>query len=479
MMSNSILFCLRSIILRLAALLLLSVALVNIATGNAIALPSVFPTSTTIYDPARAYNSYVLFSAPDGNTHLIDLNGNEVHRWNKFGFPPEMLDPTQTGGEKGHILVQLKNSASQFGNIFANQEVGELAWDGTVVWRWGTQAPGGKARQNHDISRLPNGNTLLITTIDHVVVGVSDKPIADQKIVEVSQTGQVVWSWTAGDHIDEFGISPPGRELLRQKYRNGDRGFGFLTINDMQPIGPNHWFDAGDKRFAPDNIVIDSREASFIAIIDKQTGKIVWRLGPDHAAAQSEATAIASPVRTFSLATPRPVDQTSGQHDAHIIPEGLPGAGNLLVFDNEGPSGFPSTQLSVQSGSRILEIDPQTQTIVWQYTSIDSDRSPWGFYSSFISSVRRLPNGNTLIDEGMNGRLFQVTPDGEIVWEYVNPYFGRQKLEVNREVSTNWVYRAQPIPYRWVPDGTPHQETAIKPPQNAAFHLSQAFPHDS
>jgi len=477
MMLKSILPRLRNIILRLAVLLLLSVALVNIATGNAIALPSVFPTGTTIYDPVRAYNSYVLFSAPDGNTHLIDMDGNEVHRWNKFGFPPEMLDPAQTNGEKGHILVQLENGTSPFGDIFANQEVGELDWNGAVVWRWGTQAPGGRARQNHDISRLPNGNTLLLTTIEHRVAGVSDQAIADQKIVEVSKDGEIVWSWTAGDHLNEFGISPRGRAILRQAYRSSKQEFGgFLTLNDMQPVGPNPWFDAGDKRFAPDNIVIDSREASFIAIIDKQTGKIVWRLGPDYLTenpqtGEATAVAITSLRPRFSLSTPRPVDQTSGQHDAHLIPQGLPGAGNLLVFDNEGPSGFPPTRLSVEPGSRILEIDPQTKIIVWQYTGIDSDQPSWGFYSSFISSARRLPNGNTLIDEGMTGRLFQVTPSGEIVWEYVNPYYSRQKLDLDREVSVNWVYRAQPIPYDWVPDGTPHQEDAIHPPRNAEFHL--------
>jgi hypothetical protein len=51
----------------------------------------------------------------------------------------------------------------------------------------------------------------------------------------------------------------------------------------------------------------------------------------------------------------------------------------------------------------------------------------WGFYSSFISSARRLPNGNTLIDEGMNGRIFQVTNKGEIAWEYISPYFARRR----------------------------------------------------
>src|ERR1035437_698259 len=72
-----------------------------------LAFPSIFPTGVTRYDPARAYNSYVLFGSPDGKTHVIDMNGNEVHTWNYFGFPSEMLDPAITGGRRGHVLVQV------------------------------------------------------------------------------------------------------------------------------------------------------------------------------------------------------------------------------------------------------------------------------------------------------------------------------------------------------------------------------------
>ncbi|MFN2920502.1 ArsR family transcriptional regulator, partial [Escherichia coli] len=71
---------------------------------------------------------------------------------------------------------------------------------------------------------------------------------------------------------------------------------------------------------------------------------------------------------------PRPVDQISGQHDAHLIPEGLPGAGNLLVFDNQGDAGYPSVQRGLVSGSRVLEIDPLKKQIVWQYTAEDSQQ---------------------------------------------------------------------------------------------------------
>jgi hypothetical protein len=397
-----------------------------------------------------------------------------------MGLSSEILNPALTGGKTGELVAQLSNGTSQpagagdaasqaahavFGGIFANKTVGEMDWNGDTVWEWGKQAPDGAARQNHDWARLPNGNTVIVATVDRLVPSLSPKPVADQVFYEITPEGDIVWKWYVADHIAEFELSPEGLRLLRVSLADGNKGHGFLTINDMQPIGPNKWFDADDKRFAPENIVIDSREASFIAIVDKTTGKIVWRIGPDYLTSE----AVLRPV--LSLKVPRPVDQTSGQHDAHIIPKDLPGGGNLLVFDNEGASGFPPSRLSMFNGSRVLEIDPITKQIVWQYTGLDSDAPLWSFNSSFISSARRLPNGNTLIDEGMNGRIFQVTSQGEIVWEYVNPYFGRQTLAEGPEVSTNWVFRAQPVPYNWVPEGTPHGEKPVRRINEVTFRV--------
>ena len=169
---------------------------------------------------------------------------------------------------------------------------------------------------------------------------------------------------------------------------------------------------------------------------------------------------------------PSIIDQISGQHDPHLIAEGLPGAGNLLMFDNQGEAGLPTATLKLFVGSRALEIDPVKQQIVWEYTGSDSDAPEWSFYSSFISNVDRLPNGNTFIDEGMNGRFLQITPAGEIVWEYVSPYFGPQPFgPAGKKVQANAVYRAQPVPYDWAPAGTPHGEQAVVSPELATFRV--------
>jgi hypothetical protein len=428
-------------------------ALAAILPVAAQAVPSVYPTGVTIYDPALAYNSYVVFGGTDHKTHLIDMNGHEVHRWEFAGFPSELLDPAVTGGKLGHVLVQLSTDERAGAGVvpnmpaeFRNRTIGELDWDGKTVWEWGEQAPGGAARQHHDWYRLANGNTLILANALHPIDGFKLPKILDDVIYEVTPDGKIAWQWAASDHIGEV-FSKEELALV-----HNPASPDYLHFNDMTPLGPNKWFDAGDKHFDPDNILIDSRNANFIAIIDRKTGKIVWQLGPDY------------PKVAPNTALPHDVNQISGQHDAHLIEPGLPGAGNLIVFDNQGEGGYPPAPLGVNSGSRILEIDPVKKQIVWQYTAENSGKPGWTFYSSFISSARRLPNGNTLIDEGMNGRLFQVTPAGKIVWEYVSPYFATSPVGATSTtpVLTNWVYRAQPVPYEWVPTGTPRSETAVE-----------------
>ena len=104
--------------------------------------------------------------------------------------------------------------------------------------------------------------------------------------------------------------------------------------------------------------------------------------------------------------------------------------GNILIFDNgthrhDNPVTF----------SRVIEVDPRTSEIVWRYT----DQSIFEFFSPYISGAQRLANGNTLICEGCHGRIFEVTPAGETVWEYVSPHFFP---EPGRVGLNNWVFRA-------------------------------------
>jgi len=436
----------------------------------AAAEPSVYPTGTTRYDPQKAFNSYVIFAGADKVTRLIDLDGNVVRDWKYSAQPSKLLDPALTGGKRGHVLVTLANTDGAGTGLVpgraiasVSKTIGEVDWSGKVVWEWGGEkAPGGAAQQHHDWQRLPNGNTLILANLAHEVPGFKQPRVLDDVAYEISPAGEIVWKWIASEHLEEFGFTPEELKLVRDADTPD-----YLHVNNLSVVGPNKWFDAGDKRFDPENILIDSRNANFIVIIDKKTGKIVWSLGPHY------------PVNEFVTRAkrqlPRPVDQISGQHDAHIIPPGLPGAGNLLVYDNQGEGGYPPAVLAVTGGSRILEIDPVNKEIVWEYTGENSGRPGWTFQSSFISSARRLPNGNTLIDEGYNGRFFQIAPDGEVVWEYVSPYYSESVSPITgKQILSNQVYRAQPVPYEWVPEGTPHAEKAVIPPPVPEFRLRQA-----
>jgi hypothetical protein len=184
--------------------------------------------------------------------------------------------------------------------------------------------------------------------------------------------------------------------------------------------------------FNPQNIIVSSRNANFIAIISRQTGDIVWRVGPDYSK-DTEAG--------------RKLGQIIGLHHAHMIPKGLPGEGDILLLDNGGLAGYGYFGMPnrFRLYSRVIEFNPVTLDIVWQYSDI---RLGWviprsgedhRFFSYYIGSAQRLPNGNTLIDEGTNGRVFEVTNTSKIVWEYITP------LRVPE------IYRAYRIPPEWVP----------------------------
>ena len=386
------------------------------------------------------------------------MNGNTVHQWPDAAAHSTFIDPALTGGARGHVFVTLSTVAGRGTDLVPGrvagriaETIGELDWDSKVVWKFGEKAPDGLAQQHHDWARLANGNTAVLANRIHAVAGFKQPQLFDDVIYEVNAAGEVVWTWVASEHLEEFGFTPEQLRLVRNSAEAD-----YLHVNNLKVVGPNRWYAASDKRFHPDNLLFDARNANFIAIIDRKTSKVVWTLGPNYApVAENQRRKV-----------PRAVDQIAGQHDAHIIPEGLPGAGNLLVFDNQGQAGYPPAVLPITGGSRILEIDPIKKEIVWQYSGEDSGGPAYSFRSTNISAARRLPNGNTFIDEGQSGRLFQITRSGEIVWEYVNPY-GRAGTDAvsGRPNYNRQLYRGQPVPYDWAPNGTPHTEKAVLAPE--------------
>jgi len=165
-----------------------------------------------------------------------------------------------------------------------------------------------------------------------------------------------------------------------------------------------------------------------------------------------------------------------------MIPRGLPGEGNILVFDNGGWAGYGAPNPGAPTGrnnalrdhSRILEFDPTTLRIVWQYTPTEAGHirmNAYKFYSPTISGMQRLPNGNTMICEGDEGRVFEVTPDHETVWEFLSPY-----VEELRGAKTAFIYRAYRAPYEWAPQAGKPEEIAVPRIDNSTFRVPGSPP---
>ncbi|MGA0933697.1 MAG: aryl-sulfate sulfotransferase [Pseudohongiellaceae bacterium] len=438
------------------------------AMHAAMAAPTVYPTGTTIYQPDKTWNGYNVLSILDTPKVLvIDMNGNVVKEWDGFNLSPGGPARVIPGG----------NVIGTTGAFPPHQEALALVqqdFEGRETWRFDgaeqvTLENGetvNSARIHHDWQRtdLPAGyyspgftpltegaNTLILAHTNHDDANVSTVTLEDDRLIEVGPDGDILWEWRAGDHIDQFGFSDEARDTIQRGvgYSQGRGSMDWLHINSATYVGPNQWYDAGDERFAPENVIISSRQTSVIAIINRD-GDVVWQLGPDFSDSPEEQA----------------IGQIIGQHHAHFIPPGLPGAGNVMIFDNGGSSGYGAPGALTASGSgiyarstsRILEIDPVSLDVVWSY------RAP-NFFSTNISGAQRLPNGNTLITEGAPGRIFEVTVDGENVWEYMNapsPYSRR---------GSNSVYRAYRIPYDWIPQLQPPQEEAVEPPTLGTFHV--------
>lgn len=433
--------------------------------------PTIFPTGTLLYDKEKAWNGYTVFPSSRGAL-LIDMNGNEVQRWAGLGGFPNKILPG------GYVI----GSTGTYNSKYAYQDQLDLVqvdWDGHITWKFNKteQVKDDEdhfmwiARQHHDFQRegssvgyyypggeprVKDGHTLILAHERLYNHDISDKKLIDDKIIEVDWDGNIIWSWRASDHFGELGFNESARNVLfRNPSMQGEAGGDWLHINSMSTLGENKWYDGGDERFHPDNIIFDARNANILGIISKKTGNIVWRIGPDFN--ESEAT--------------RNLGWIIGQHHLHMIPRGLPGEGNLLVFDNGGQGGYGEPNPGSLTGnnnarrdySRVLEFDPVTLEIIWQYTPLEAgfrlftDASK--FYSSYISSAQRLPNGNTLITEGSDGRLIEVTAQHKIVWEYINPYF----QHFPDGFSFNMVYRAYRLPYEWIPQIEKPEEYSIDP----------------
>lgn len=409
-------------------------------------------------DVAAAYQGYTLFAPTNSTTtYLVDMAGNKVRSWQSTLGAPLTAELLSDGSLIRAGRVPTQGVPAGQAKQWAPGTTGRIErfdWDGNRTWSYTLATP--DEHLHHDFEVKPNGNVLMITWerksfAEAVQAGrrPNDVPVAPgtggvrelwpDSIIEVkpntpaagqtyAEGGEIVWRWDLWDHLvqnvdrtkDNFGNVANSPHKIDANYYLKGTGAGGV---------PADWTHFNAIDYNPDlqQIMVSSREFSEFWIVDQSTtteearggtgglsgkgGDILFRWG--NPAAYGRGT--------------WQNQQLHYQHDPHWIKPGLPGAGNILVFDN----GWSSTP-ERPSFSRVLEIarpddglgrykSPTARApVVWQYFANPLN----SFFARIISGAQRLPNGNTLVNEGTEGRFFEVTRQRRIVWEYRNPVVG-------------------------------------------------------
>ncbi len=381
-----------------------------------------------------AYNGYTLIAPEYTDTYLIDNCGYVVNTWQADQHPGSSTYLLENGNllRTGYI-----NGTFNTGGVGGRIEI--FSWEGDLLWRYDYASPG--FHQHHDIAALPNGNILLIAWDYHTVQGAinngrnpdltSPQGIWSEQIIELEPIGtdqaNIVWQWNLWDHLVQdfdstklnYGVIAEHPELIDFNFE-ANAGGGTSSGPDWIHL------NAINYNAALDQIVVSSRHLHEFWVIDHSTttqeaashtggnsgkgGDILYRWGNP---------------QSYNRGTPED-QKLFGQHDVQWIEPGLEDEGKIMIFNNgQGrPEGnFSSIDILIpptdSEGNYTLENEMAfgPNSLHWTYSS----DPPEDFYSLNISGTQRLPNGNTLICHGRRGRVFEITPDGQIVWDYQSP----------------------------------------------------------
>jgi len=354
----------------------------------------------TIYEPGKAQDGLTLYiSGSEPAVFLIDMEGSVVHEWRR---PFSTFWQAGMGGvtnpQPDEFVYTRSARVFPNGDLVAVYEgngdtpygygVVKLDRDSEVIWNY-------TGRAHHDLDIAPDGKIYVLV---HEIV---DEPIEGFRML-------------APPRLDEFLVilSPEGEELkkipLLQSIADSDYRQLLYMVASYAVADPLHgntveYIDreaAANFAFgAEGQVLLSFRELHAIAVVDPETEETVW-------------------------ATRGP---WIGQHDPDILPNG-----NILMFDNFGNHAGP------EGISRVIEFDPVTMEIVWQYAG--TAENPLD--SQIRADQQRLPNGNTLITESNGGRVVEVTREGEIVWEFINPVRGGEDGDLIPIIA--WAQRLDP-----------------------------------
>ncbi len=322
---------------------------------------------------------------------LIDMNGHLIKSWRSHYLSLLLAD--------GRYLAQ---------ECYESPRWGLYSWNDQAIWEKDIPI-------HHDIALTPQGTILTFTKEVHSYKG---RDVDFCAIVEYDMEGRQLQRYSTWEHLDELQKLHRPLELdrpklfflpetaKRKKISPWGGFYDYYRLNSIQTLPPTQ-LGQQDNRFREGNWLISFRHGSMIFILDRDTKKIVWKC-------------IDRDIK----------NALEGQHAPQLLP-----SGRMLIFDNGRYRGY----------SRVIEIDPVSLDILWEYRAE-------GFYTLSQGYAQRLSNGNTLITESERGRVFEITAQKEIVWQYHHPEI---QNAVNSQHPENfgrrqWIYRMKRYPSEFI-----------------------------
>ncbi len=365
------------------------------------------------------------------SSYLIDLQGRLVHQWDHDEIPGNAAYLLHDGS-----ILRTANPGSDFhftgggqGGIVTSQD-----WDGTLEWTF--EYNDDQHRLHHDIEPMPNGNVLMIaweykSRSEAIQAGRDPSTVGSELwpdvIIEVDPTApggpQIVWEWHAWDHLVQ------NFDETRDNYQEHLWEHpGLININFYATPQPD-WLHLNAIDYHPelDQILVSCPRFKEVWIIDHSTTteEAAGHAGGDSGMGGDLLYRWGNP-RTWDAGTT--TDQRLfAQHGANWIEPGLDGEGEILFFNNGvgRPGGIEYSSIeSIQpplNAAGTYDREPGVPYGPDESTVIYVHDPPGDLYAEFLSGAQRLPNGNTLICDGPHGHFYEVTPAGEIAWEYINP----------------------------------------------------------
>ena len=325
--------------------------------------PATSSSGITVHDATRSAGGMNFYTSGHfAGAILMDMEGKVLHEW-RYDFLkawPSETESTDIDGSEYWRWAHLFENGNVLA-IFDGLGLIKVDRNSNLIW----EHLGG---EHHDLDVTDDGRIFVLTRRAHMIERINELvPILEDFVAVLDSDGRLLKKVSILEAFENsnFARSPAAR--------------GYFPRGDIYHTNAVEVLDGSlaDRipAFAKGNVLLSMRSLSTIAVLDMDAGEIVW---------------VAS-------------DLWLAQHDPKVLDNG-----NILVFDNRGAKGE----------SRVVEFDPATREMVWVY---EGDRSN-SFFTQMCGANHRLENGNTLITESDFGRAFEVTPGGEIVWEFLNPH---------------------------------------------------------